>query len=653
MTTSSLSTSALSLAASIGSQTFAQLVAKLTAGVTVGVSQKLAKYYETITSDYTPHLEATFNRCTKIKTILNRDEPVELLSHYVNLNFTCNSKTYDNYAAVEEINKRKKIVIWGTAGTGKTIFMKYLWLSFFENPRGRIPIFVELRNLNDISIDSLMVYLYHSIVSSKSNVTREVFSDAVKRGKFIFMFDGFDEIATERRPIFEKQILELANSNPNCTIVVSTRPDEKLAAWQLFSVLKVEPLKLPQVTDLIEKIKYDPKIKAKFLGRIKKDLYQKHQSFLSSPLLATMMLMTFDQFADIPEKVYLFYEQAFDTLFSRHDAVKEAFKRRMFTAYPIDLFKKYFSLFCLVSYHEQKFEFSEEEIRDYLKRGFNIEGAQVDTDLFLKDLLESVCIVQRDGLKYIFSHRSFQEFFTAYCLARMPRQKMGTILSGFGRRLGDDVLLMLFDMNDELVETEYTLPRLQQLAQQIEAIDKANFLPEFLNLMGLQLEVHLSETHRTAGTYIFKPDRGYDFLLTVRRMYPEIFPKDVRRKYAELDEGFLSNWREQLINEGELSRKAGPKSAMIFVDEKNMCLMRSRFRSLSDTRGRVDSTSEGRKSEPVPVDMQIFSKSGFAHHCTEDAERILALKSFVESKLAKKMAALDELFSSDPVRLKR
>jgi hypothetical protein len=28
-----------------------------------------------------------------------------------------------------------------------------------------------------------------------------------------------------------------------------------------------------------------------------------------------MMLLTFDQFADIPEKIHLFYEQAFETLF--------------------------------------------------------------------------------------------------------------------------------------------------------------------------------------------------------------------------------------------------------------------------------------------------------------------------------------------------
>lgn len=225
------------------------------------------------------------------------------------------------------------------------------------------------------------------------------------------MFDGFDELLDEKRRTVERQILELSNNNLGCIVVVSTRPDDRIASWQSFSIFHVLPLDQKQVVSLISKIKYEPKTKSKFIERIKTDLFRRHQSFLSSPLLATMMLMTFDQFADIPEKVYLFYDQAFDTLFSKHDAVKEAFKRRMHSGLPIDVFKRYFSYFCLLSYFEQKYEFSDTELADYFKRGVNIEGVTLDAELFMRDLLESVCILQRDGLKVVFSHRSFQEFF--------------------------------------------------------------------------------------------------------------------------------------------------------------------------------------------------------------------------------------------------
>ena len=121
----------------------------------------------------------------------------------------------------------------------------------------------------------------------------------------------------------------------------------------------------------------------KFLCSHKKDLWRKHESFLSSPLLATMMLMTFSQFADIPNKVHLFYDQAFDTLFYKHDAVKELYQRKMYTNLTGDIFRKFFSLFCLVSYYDQIFEFSDEEVRKYIKKGIEIDGGSVDVDLFL------------------------------------------------------------------------------------------------------------------------------------------------------------------------------------------------------------------------------------------------------------------------------
>ena len=80
------------------------------------------------------------------------------LSQYVNLNFTCGNKVFDDFAVIEELRKRKKLIISGTAGGGKTIFMKYLWISLFENPKGKIPVFIELRKLNDVNTsDDLML----------------------------------------------------------------------------------------------------------------------------------------------------------------------------------------------------------------------------------------------------------------------------------------------------------------------------------------------------------------------------------------------------------------------------------------------------------------------------------------------------------------
>jgi hypothetical protein len=76
-------------------------------------------------------------------------------------------------------------------------------------------------------------------------------------------------------------------------IIVSGRPDDRFASWQEFSVFRVEPLDKQQVIQLVDKIDFDLNVKKKFIEAIEKNLYLKRKDFLSSPLLASMMLLTF------------------------------------------------------------------------------------------------------------------------------------------------------------------------------------------------------------------------------------------------------------------------------------------------------------------------------------------------------------------------
>ena len=167
------------------------------------LSRQVREIALNLKTNFGPHLEATYDKCTKIKTLVNLDEPVGLLSQYVPLNFQCQNKEFDDAATIEQIRARKRIVISGTGGGGKTIFTKYAWISFFENPQGRIPVFVELRQLNEIgaSDGSLLALIFHTIVAAHAKVARETFDAGVSSGLFVFILDGFDEVAKEKNPM--------------------------------------------------------------------------------------------------------------------------------------------------------------------------------------------------------------------------------------------------------------------------------------------------------------------------------------------------------------------------------------------------------------------------------------------------------------------
>lgn len=542
------------IATTAAAKVFGDLSSKLATNVAAKSAGPLRKLYERITADYNPHLHSTFLRCTKIKTLLNQDEPIDLLSIYVGPRFQCGNKNFDDIEVIEQCRTKKRVVISGSGGSGKTIFLKYLWRALFENPEGRIPVFVELRKLNDVNTSNdVLTYIYHTIVDANSDVTQDALKSLLKAGGFSFIFDGFDELDDQKKSSIGAQIVDLANYNPDCIVIVSTRPDDSVACWQAFSTFKVCPLNKDQVVELIERAPYDKVVKGLFIQRIKKDLYERHQSFLSMPLLAIMMLISFRTYADIPQKMHLFYEQAFDALFHRHDAMKEQFQRKLKTGLTSDVFKRYFSLFCLVTYHERKLSFTEAELNTYLDQAFKIESIKLNKAHFISDLADSVCVMQKDGLQYVFSHRSFQEYFVAYCVDRVVQKHASKLLPKFAQQQTDNVISMLFDMNQDLVESDYIQPFLDDFSKVSASWPKENQAPYRMEWLGYTLMFHFLGD--TCGIGIdLSSDAGHA-LTMASKLYPNIFPKK---------ENFNPSWAEVSVLEA-LSKKFGKKRGSLTI----------------------------------------------------------------------------------------
>jgi hypothetical protein len=76
---------------------------------------------------------------------------------------------------------------------------------------------------------------------------------------------------------------------------------------------------------LLDRIDYPSELKTEFLDLLTPKFFAKHQTFLEVPLLCTLILLTFNEYHEIPSRVTVFYEQAFETLFRRHDTAKEGY----------------------------------------------------------------------------------------------------------------------------------------------------------------------------------------------------------------------------------------------------------------------------------------------------------------------------------------
>lgn len=229
---------------------------------------------------------------------------------------------------------------------------------------------------------------------------------------------------------------------------------------------------------MINKIDYDENIKAQFCKALEESLYEKHRSFASNPLLLNIMLLTYDNYAEIPEKLHLFYANAFDTLYSKHDATKGGYKRELKSKLSFDNFKKAFSNFCFITYYQGKVEFTYDELFSFLKKS-QMKNIEFDVEAFIDDLVNSICVIYKDGLNYRFAHRSFQEYFARIFLKELSddnlsKMSIGLIKKDSYRAIHDNVFDMLYDMCEERVEQNIFSPLLEEIESECE-IEKYDF----------------------------------------------------------------------------------------------------------------------------------------------------------------------------------
>lgn len=246
-------------------------------------------------------------------------------------------------------------------------------------------------------------------------------------------------------------------------------------------IAELQPFSKEQALELIEKIEFredEPDIKAKFKLALEKNLFNTHREFANNPLLLTIMLMTFEQYAEIPSKMHIFYREAYSALSQKHDANKGGYKRQLKTGLNADRFSDYFSEFCMRTYHDEKFELTDAEFEKYfnsLKVHDRFPDENVTASAFLKDLLSAMCLMYYESAKYAFTHRSFQEYFCALFFSKQKDKTLKHIGDFFENRTarmrGDKTFSMLYDMIPDHVEEYIFIPFIEDIVSECEEAD--------------------------------------------------------------------------------------------------------------------------------------------------------------------------------------
>ena len=462
-------------------EVFTNATVKVVVDAAIGVWGKIKDFFKDVNahdsirlgSAYEKYLENTQNKYSKTKTLIYKKIPKDLYTFYECIGVEYNGEVIDTASVKNIIKVNNKVIITGTGGIGKTTLLKHLFLNSIKDTN-YIPVLLELRSLNT-SGDNISLFdaVFKNLVDNGFKMEEKYFEYSMQEGGYIILFDGFDEVNKEKEQIVTKEIINLAGKYPDNKYIISSRPTDSFVGWNDFVEMQSMNLTKEQALDLISKIEFENSVKQRFYKELDENLYEKYESFASNPLLLTMMLLTFDSRAAIPDKLNDFYEQAFATLFNMHDATKDAYVRDIRCKLGYENFKMVFAYFCFKSYFEGDFEFTDVSLRKYLeqcKQKFCDIDFEIDD--FQTDLIKSVCMLIKEGIFYRFSHRSFQEYFAAWYTCKLTDEVQYELLTGWIKESSglktEQYFQMLFDLQGEKFNKIILLPGLKLLNKRYE-----------------------------------------------------------------------------------------------------------------------------------------------------------------------------------------
>ncbi len=452
--------------------------------------------------DYVDSLEKKF---TNTKTFLYRNETVPFYDVFfpVSLKISGVVKKVTTYD--ELFGNSHYVSIIGTAGCGKTMLMKHFFLTTIKE-LFRIPIFIELRNLNDYE-KSFTEYIYEHIFNNKLSPDKRILERLLESGQFVLLLDGYDEIYSDKKNKITDDLDKFIDRYSKNLFLVSSRPGSGIESMPRFNNYFVEQLSKAEVFLFIDKVlkdNSDAELSKKIKNVITDSFDSDYSNFLRSPLLLSMFILTFNTYPELPTRKSKFYWNVFDTLATKHDSFtkKGGYQHERKTKLQNEEFERILQWFSFKALFEGKLNFDSEyltnkltEIKKALKYDLNIGH-------LIEDLTLAISIIIIDGIEFKFPHKSIQEYFCAMLIKQQNDEVKEKIYSEKFPKLirsstgGYDNLWNLCNEIDRPSFLKFfVIPNLEIFKQEVADMNPIIQLKKFYEFSGLGDSISFEDDH--------------------------------------------------------------------------------------------------------------------------------------------------------------
>ena len=361
-------------------------------------------------------LSTRITEVVKVKTIYKGDDSIDLHEFYV---ATKIDKIQGTIELVENISN-KSMVLEGTVGQGKSIFMRYL--TYQEAIKGqRIPIFFELRRLEDNQ--SLKTAISDKIKNWIPLFNDDDFEKVASSGSLVLFLDGFDEVPYEKVGRLINEIEGWSERYEGLQIIISSRPEADIQKSNSFRVFKLSGYGSYEQGKLVDKLVIEEESRS-LLKKAIEDSTTEIQNLLTTPLMVTLFIMNYRSNLEIPTNQSEFYKELFSVLISRHDKTKPGYKRPLNSGISETDLQKVFEHFCFITNNDNKILLTYAESINVIETCLEKQNIKANSIDVLEDFSKVVCLLLKDGLEYSFIHKSIQEYFySSFILRKSEKAK--------------------------------------------------------------------------------------------------------------------------------------------------------------------------------------------------------------------------------------
>lgn len=322
---------------------------------------------------------------------------------------------------LEIMHAHNRILIVDTAGMGKSTISRFLFLTCIRE-NVAIPILIDLRKLSKTK--TILDFVLEYTTSIGDVPKRELVHQLISAGKFLFIFDGYDEISDDDREAVANGISEFVSKAPENWYAMTSREEGSLSSFPSFQRFTIKPLEKEESYALLRLYDTDSKYADTLIAKLGEAENQNVHEFLTSPLLASLLFKSFEYKRTVPMRKHIFYRQVFEALFETHDLMKQDYQRTKRSGLDIDQFDEFLRYFCFITYRENKSEYTKVELLGYIEKTKKLlANKDINSSDVIHDLTHGVPLMIEEGNYVRWVHKSIQEYFAALWICRDSKGK--------------------------------------------------------------------------------------------------------------------------------------------------------------------------------------------------------------------------------------